>query len=432
MHPFHPQSSAHWTRLERLRVGDLTSTRRHRRTAAAIIAVTLIAAACGSDGEGGDTGTTTASIDVSPSAPATTDATSPQALDQATVDAAAAAFLEGQAAQGVTAFYIAVSDPNGGGDVVAAYGDASVGGPAATVDDSFRIGSISKTFTATIILQLVEEGKLALDDTVGDQLPALAADHPELSGLTVEQLLAMKSGVADYLNLSDEVLPVIVDDPSTVWAPEALVAAGVNAGVTEPGTLGYSTTNYIILQLMAESVTGSTLQELIATNIADPLGLGSTVLPPNDDTTLPSPATSGYIDGGCVDEVATSGATVEPGTDTTDWNASYGQGGGGMTSTLPDLLTWSQSMVGSSLLDEATALGRLEVEVLPEGIPYGQGIMAIGPWIGHEGEAIGWEALAVQDAESGVSVALAANGCGGLFTGFLEVLETLYPESLAE
>lgn len=350
-------------------------------------------------------------------------------VDQAAIDAAAAAFLDEQAAQGVTAFYIAVSDP-AAGDFSSAYGDASVDGPAATTDDSFRIGSISKTFTATAVLQLVESGDITLDDTVLDLLPALAAEHPELEPLTVRQLLSMQSGVADYLNMVDTVVPVIVDEPTTVWAAEDLITAGVEAGVDAPGTLGYSTTNFIVLQLIVESVTGSPLADVIADEIVGPLGLDGIFLPPNDDTTLPTPATHGYLDGGCLDELADDGATVEPGTDVTDWNASYGQGGGGMTSDLAGLLGWAASGSGNALLDDATVADRLELEVLPEGIPYGLGMMQLNTWIGHEGEAIGWEALVLQDLDSGASIAMAGNGCGGLFTGFLDALGMLYPDSL--
>ena len=164
--------------------------------------------------------------------------------------------------------------------------------------------------------------------------------------------------------------------------------------------------------------------------VVDPIGLDTIFLPPNDDTTVPDPATHGYIDGGCVDEMAMDGATVEPGTDATDWNASYGQGGGGMTANLSGLLGWAEAASGNELLDDSTVEQRLNVRPLPEGIPYGLGIMQLGPWIGHEGEAIGWEALAVHDPDSGVSIALAGNGCGGLFTGFLEVLGTLYPDTM--
>ncbi len=350
-------------------------------------------------------------------------------VDQAAIDAAAAAFLADQAAQGVTAFYVAISDPVAG-EFSSAYGDASVDGPAATLDDNFRIGSISKTVTATVILQLVDSGDLALDDTVTDLLPDLAAEHPEIADLTVKQLLNMTSGISDYLNKVDTVVPVIVEDPSTVWAPEQLVAAGVAAGVDETRPPGYSTTNFIILQMIAEAVTGSSLQDLIAQRVTGPLGLDTMYLPPNDDTTLPDPATHGYIDGSCVAELAEDGATIDPGTDTTDWNASYGQGGGGMTSTIADLLGWAESGVGNSLLEPATADERLtSFELLAEGFFYGLGVMELDPWFGHEGEAIGWEAFALTNPDSGVSIAIAGNGCGGLITGFASFISALYPDA---
>jgi len=348
-------------------------------------------------------------------------------VDQAAIDAAAATFLEEQSAQGVTAFYVGISDPEAG-DFVLAYGDASADGPAATVEDNFRIGSISKAATATVVLQLVEAGDISLDDTVADLAPELAAAHPEIAVLTVEQLLNMTSGVADFLNETDVVAPDVVADPTKVWTADELVAAGIEAGVAEPGTAGYSSTNYVILQVIAETVTGSSLQDLIAEKVSGPLGLDAFVLPPNEDTTLPDPVTNGYVDGGCVDELASDGATVEPGTDTTDWNVSFTQGAGGMNSTIGDLLGWAKSGSGSSLLSDTMAEQRVSnLQALPEGIDYGFGIIDLSGWLGHPGEAIGWEAMAIQNPETGAAIAVAGNGCGGLFPSFLEFIAALYP-----
>jgi D-alanyl-D-alanine carboxypeptidase len=232
-----------------------------RTSTSALLAVALVLASCGSDDDSGTTESTTVATEATPeeavattdapteSADTTSDAGSSTVVDQSAIDAAAAAFLEGQAAQGVTAFYVAISDPVNG-EFESAYGDASVDGPAATVDDNFRIGSISKTVTATVILQLVDSGDLALDDTVGDLLPDLVAEHPEITEVTVEQLLNMTSGIPDYLNMNDAILPLDVEDPSRVWAPEELIAAGVGAGVDETRAPSYSTTNFIILQLI--------------------------------------------------------------------------------------------------------------------------------------------------------------------------------------
>jgi D-alanyl-D-alanine carboxypeptidase len=214
-----------------------------------------------------------------------------------------------------------------------------------------------------------------------------------------------------------------------VWEPEELIAAGVTAGVQPPGTPGYSTTNYLILQLIAESITGSPLEDLITQDVTEPLGLAGTVLPPPDDTTLPDPHTSGYIAGGGVTEMADDGATVDEGTDTTDWNTSFTQGGGGMYTTIGDLLGWAQSTSGNTLLGDDLAQQRLETAPIGGGIDYGLGIFKIGTnWYGHEGEALGWEALAVTDPDTGVSVAIAMNGAGGQFLYFANFLDTLYPD----
>lgn len=431
---------------------------RLRRTAALIVAAAVVMASCGG---GDDTGTpatetteaapdTTAAEDTStPATEATTEVTdapestidgtvppSSAPADEASdgsfeelVTEAAQEMLVNGAFNGATAAHVSISDPENG-DVTVVLGTLSADGvEPATEADSFPIGSITKTFTANVVLQMIDQGELELDDTVESLLPDLAAEFPDLAGLTVEQLLTMTSGIADYLNVPDSVVTEIVADPTRIWEPEELIAGGVGAGVLPPGTPGYSTTNYIILQLIAESIAGAPLEELIAQNVTGPLSLDGAVLPPPDDTTLPDPHTSGYIAGGCVLEFELDGATIEEGTDTTDWNTSFTQGGGGMYATIADLLGWAESTAGNPLLSDELAAQRLETSPLPEGIEYGLGIFKIGTnWYGHEGEAIGWEALALTDPDTGVSVALAMNGCGGQFNAFSLFLDQLYPD----
>jgi hypothetical protein len=137
----------------------------------------------------------------------------------------------------------------------------------------------------------------------------------------------------------------------------------------------------------------------------------------------------GYRAGGGVDEMAAASASVEEGTDTTGWKTPCTQGGGGMYATIGDLLGWAESTAGNTLLGDDLAQQRLATEPLPEGIDYGLGIFKIGTsWYGHEGEALGWEALAVTDPDTGVSVAIAMNGAGGQFLSFVSFLDQLYPE----
>jgi D-alanyl-D-alanine carboxypeptidase len=409
-----------------------TSNRRVMRGSAALIVVALATATVScSDDDGDSTDATVASTAAEATVPpssAPDESVTDDSFEE-TVAAAAQAMLAAGAANGATAVHVAISDPDRG-DVVVIDGTLSAdGSEPASESDSLPIGSITKTFTATVVLQLVEQGDVALDDTVDELLPDLAAELPDLAGITVEQLLTMTSGIADYLNVPDSVVTEIVADPTRVWEPDELIAAGVAAGVEAPGTPGYSTTDYIILQLVAETITGTPLEDLITERVTQPLGLSSAVLPPPDDTTLPDPHTHGYLAGGGVAEMAEGGAIVEEGTDTTDWNTSFTQGGGGMYATIGDLLGWAESTAGNTLLGDDLAQQRLATEPLPEGIDYGLGIFKIGTsWYGHEGEALGWEALAVTDPDTGVSVAIAMNGAGGQFLSFVSFLDQLYPE----
>ena len=115
------------------------------------------------------------------------------------------------------------------------------------------------------------------------------------------------------------------------------------------------------------------------------------------------------------------------GTDTTDWNASYGQSGGGMHSTIADLGTWAASMSGNALLSDELAEARLQVKDI-NAIPfrYGLGIIQLANEWGHEGEAIGWEGWAGHDPDTGLSAVVATNTCSDAGV-LLQALATLDP-----
>lgn len=420
-----------------------------RRIFPIAVGLTLVAAACGSDESSTDATTATEApvetdAPVETETPADTTATTgvteaggsiggslPDAPmsdeDAAAIDEIGEVFFVDLADSGATALYVGVWDPEIGA-YTAAYGDAASGGPAATVNDSFRIGSITKTATATVILELVDEGALSLDDTVADVLPDLASEYPDIADITVQQLLSMTSGIADYINLPDTVAAVVVEDPSTVWEAEELIAIGVNGGVTGAGTPGYSTTNYIILQLMAEQLTGMPLADAIAERVAEPLGMEHFFLPPNEDTTLPEPSSAGYIAGFCLTDFEEVGAPLDGPTESTDWNVSYGQGGGGITATIGDLGVWAGTAMGTSMLSDDLAAARQDYAPIAESLEYGLGLIENGSWVGHTGEVFGWDTAAFHNPDTGVTVAFAANGCGG-FIGleFLLAMETMYP-----
>jgi len=166
------------------------------------------------------------------------------AADAEAIDAATASALEANA--DLPAMWVGIWDP-AKGVRIAAYGDAAAGEAAATAEDHSRIGSVTKTFTATAVLEQVAASELSLDDTIEDVLPDLAGQYPDLAPITVGQLLAMRSGIPDYANTGAVTGPV-VEDPTKVWTVDEIIATTLEQEPLEaPGTAGYSTTNYLIL-----------------------------------------------------------------------------------------------------------------------------------------------------------------------------------------
>src|SRR4051794_18317542 len=142
--------------------------------------------------------------------------------------------------------------------------------------DRFRIGSVTKTFVATAILQLAGEGKLSLDDSVDRWLPG---EVPNGGAITIRQLLTMTSGIFDYLNDGDDtVLRREISDPRVRWAPRDLVAiATAHAPRFAPGTSwSYSNTGYIVLGQIAEKAAGQPIADSLRDRIFTPAVLRAT------------------------------------------------------------------------------------------------------------------------------------------------------------
>jgi D-alanyl-D-alanine carboxypeptidase len=155
-----------------------------------------------------------------------------------------------------------------------------------------RIGSLSKMFTAVVVLQLVEEGKIDLDAPIATWLPDLV---PHGDAITVRELLQHTSGLYDYLE-DRKFLSRAYDDPERDWQPRELVeyAAGFPPSFA-PGAKNrwdYSNTNYVILGMIVEQATGRPLAQELRQRIFEPLGLHSTYALPDD--TVEGPQARGY------------------------------------------------------------------------------------------------------------------------------------------
>ena len=146
-------------------------------------------------------------------------------------------------------------------------------------ETKYRIGSISKTFTATIIMQLVEEKKLKLDTKLRKFFP----DVPNAKKITIEQLLRHRSGLFNFTSSPD--YTQWMEEPKS--RDELLAIIEENGNVFEPGeTAGYSNTNYVLLSFIAEDIEGKPFAEILQERIAKPCGLKNTFYGGKIDTDM--------------------------------------------------------------------------------------------------------------------------------------------------
>ncbi|WP_411101501.1 serine hydrolase domain-containing protein [Streptomyces sp. cmx-4-9] len=269
----------------------------------------------------------------------------------------------------------------GRGDYVKSFGlaDTKSGTPMKT-DLYTRIGSVTKTFTVTAVLQLVDEGRVRLDDPISQYVDGV----PGGAGITVRQLASMRSGLYNYTE-DKKFLDALRADPQREYTPQQLLDfAFAHPANFPPGTAWeYSNTNTILLGLLIEQMSGQPLDGYLRHHVLDPLKLTDTALPSADR--FPEPHAQGYTN-------FTPDGSV---TTATGWNPSWAWAAGGITSTLEDLHTWAPALAEGRLLSPATQAQRLRMRpVGAPGVSYGLGILQINGWLGHNGELPGYETIA--------------------------------------
>lgn len=212
-----------------------------------------------------------------------------------------------------------------------------------------RIGSLTKTFTVTGVLQLVDEGKVRLDDPISTYVEGV----PNGEQITIRQLAQMQSGLADYT--SAEFDKAVFADPYAEFTPQQLLAyAFAQPTTSSPGKgFEYVNTNAILLGLVVENVTGMALSDYVAERILEPLGMAGTSFPTTN--AFPKPHAQGYTNITANREEA----------DATDWSPSWGWAAGAMISTLDDLRIWAPALATGTLLQPETQSQRLETIRIP-------------------------------------------------------------------
>jgi D-alanyl-D-alanine carboxypeptidase len=314
--------------------------------------------------------------------------------------------------------------PNG--NFATTYGVTTYRGTVPTsFEQHVRVGSNTKTWTGTVILQQVQEGLLRLNDPVSKYRP----DVPNGDNITIEQLLTMRSGLYNY-STTLELNRTLDDQPTKAWTQAELLtlAYKYNKANFTPsgGSFAYSNTNTVLLGLIAEQLEGGKpLAAIMRDRLFAPLGLKNTLFPDITYSSIPTPYARGYMYGSNVltmdsppalpdaMQAAARGGTLAPG-DQTDANPSWGWAAGAGISTANDLVTWVQALVGGKLLNADLQARRLASMVPtdpnnPNSAAYGWAIAKFGNLYGHTGELPGYNSFMGHDPVNGVTLVVWTN-----------------------
>jgi D-alanyl-D-alanine carboxypeptidase len=285
--------------------------------------------------------------------------------------------------------------------------------------DRFRIYSIAKTFTATVVLQLVDEGVLSLEDTVRRWLDDPTVGHiPHVESITLRQLLTHSSGIYDYQDEADS--PFYVDaffgpgaDWSRVWTPPELLAyadGARHAPYFAPGQgVAYANTNYVLLGLIVEAATGRPFRDELRDRILGPLALRHTSL--EEGAALAADVVQGYQrqEGQLVNVSAV--------------NLTWAWVAGGVVSTAADLARFARAVFDGELLSPASHQAMFTFGPGTWGpLEFGMGVYRVqsptGELIGMDGGGAGGTStmtrLRLPGADVTVVVLANAAGTGGL------------------
>jgi D-alanyl-D-alanine carboxypeptidase len=247
-----------------------------------------------------------------------------------------------------------------------------------SLEEHTRIGSITKTFTGTVILQLVDEGKLKLSDTIDRWFPWV----PNADAITIRELGDMSSGINTY-TLDGPIVDRYLTSPTTTWKPGELIIGGVSEPPKfAPGQgFFYSNTNFLMLGHIAEKVTGEPLARLMRERIFGPLGMTHTTYPFVGE--LPTPFWNGYTN------QAVNGTPVR---DATHWSPTFLGPAGQIVSTLADMRKYVKALGTGSLISPGAQRDRLQANPFSVGggREYDFALGTDHGWLSHSGEVPGF------------------------------------------
>ncbi|MEN2738905.1 serine hydrolase domain-containing protein [Microbacterium sp. X-17] len=347
-------------------------------------------------------------------------APSPTELSGISTAKVEALFQQGAADLHMPGAFLLLETPDG--EFSSSYGATQIGGetpPAAGTH--IRVGSNTKTWTGTVILQLAEEGKLKLDDPVS----RFRSDVPNGENITIRMLLDMRSGLYNYTE--DPGLAAAMDaNPQRVWAPAELIKVGLSQPPYFAPDQGYhySNTNTAILGTIIEQLENKSLHDVFQERLFNPLGMSDTLFPVATDADLPRPLSHGYSFGtnvGTLNAPALDASQLQdfyagllaPDDHTFD-NPSWAYAAGAGISTAHDLAIWAKALANGTLLDPAYQAQRTQFQKVSPTAPsnaatYGLALANFGGYYGHTGELPGYNSFVASNPKTGVTLVVWAN-----------------------
>ena len=283
------------------------------------------------------------------------------------------------------------------------------------VNNYFRIGSITKTFTTEAVLILVDEGKIDLNKPISFYLPEL--NIPSGDKITIPMLANMTSGLYDYADV-DLINSLSNSHGQTVFTLEQLLAGAFSNPLRfEPGTkYEYCNTNYLLLGLLITKVTGKPVIDIFTEKIFQPLGMKNTFWP--NTSYMPYPYSHGYF--------LESSSTLA---DVINWNPSWADAAGCLISNLSDMKIWAKEVNERKLLsDKMKSVRYAWIDGDIHGVTYsGFGLEKAWDWIGKTGAIMGYNSQLFYNPIKKITILINTNSMDGYpasstFAAFANIL----------
>ncbi|MFJ5274183.1 serine hydrolase domain-containing protein [Streptomyces sp. NPDC088358] len=317
-------------------------------------------------------------------------------------DAGLQSVLHAALAQGAPGAMVRVDDAGTVHELSEGVADRATG-RAITTADRFRVGSVTKSFSAVVLLQLVDEGKLNLDTSVNTYLPGLLPDDR----ITVRHVMSHRSGLYDYTNdMFAQTVPGFESVRNKVFSYQDLVRLSLKHALTNaPGAAySYSNTNFVVAGMLIEKLTGNAVAKEYQNRIFKPLGLTDTFYV-HPDTSIPGTHANGYL------TPDAAGAAL---VDSTAQTVSWAQSAGAIISSTRDLNTFFSALMAGKLMSAAQLAQMQQWTTVSSTQGYGLGLrrrdLSCGVSVyGHTGTVQGYYTYAFTSKDGKRSVTSLAN-----------------------